>query len=293
MGKTGKLQPTGLIAASALDFSGVAVTRVKVEREDAIAVPLSIIHRKGLKLDGNNPTLLSGYGAYGIRIEPRFTPQWLAWIERGGVMALAHVRGGGEYGDAWHRAGQKLTKPNTWRDFIACAEWLIANGYTDRAHLAGTGGSAGGILIGRAITERPDLFAAAVSNVGMHDTLRAETTANGPPNIPEFGTTRDEEGFRGLYEMSPYHHVQEGTRYPAVLLTTGINDPRVDSWEPGKMAARLQAATSSGKPVLLRVDYAGGHGIGATRNQVSDELVDRFAFLFWQLGVPDFQPKDD
>jgi len=291
-GKTGRLEGTALIARGDLDSSALAVTRGAVRSHDGTRVPLSLIHRKGLKLDGRNPTLMTGYGSYGIRMEPHFTPQWLAWIERGGVIAVAHVRGGGEYGEVWHRAGRKLTKPNSWKDFIACAEWLIEKGYTDRAHLAGMGGSAGGIVIGRAITERPDLFAAAVSNVGMNDVLRFEVTANGPPNVPEFGSVKTEEGFKGLYEMSAYHHVRDGTPYPAVFLTTGINDPRVASWEPGKMAARLQAATSSGKPVVLRVEYAGGHGVGSTADQVTEELADRYAFLLWQMGVPEFQPRD-
>jgi prolyl oligopeptidase len=291
-GKSGAVKATEVLATPGIDLSSVQVTNARVRSHDGTLVPLSIIHRKGLKLDGRHPTLLSGYGAYGISEEPRPSPYWLAWLEHDGVIAVAHVRGGGEYGDEWHGAGQKLTKPNTWMDFIACAEWLIAKGYTDTPHLAGMGGSAGGILVGRAITERPDLFAAAVSNVGMSDTLRAETTPNGPPNIPEFGSTADEAGFRGLLAMSAYHHVRDGTPYPAVLLTTGINDPRVTSWEPGKLAARLQAASSSGKPVLLSVDFAGGHGGSNTREQITNELADRYAFLLWQMGVPEFQPPE-
>jgi prolyl oligopeptidase len=290
-GKTGRLEATALLQPPQLDLLPVTVTRVKVKSHDGVSVPLSIVHRKGLKLDGARPTLLTGYGAYGLRLDPRFNATWTAWLEQGGVMAVAHVRGGGEYGEEWHLAGRKATKPNTWKDFIACAEWLARNGYTDRAHLAGSGGSAGGITIGRAITERPELFSAAVSMVGAHDSLRAELTANGPPNIPEFGSTKTPEGFRALFEMSAYHHVRDATAYPAVLLTTGINDPRVDSWEPGKMAARLQAATASGKPVLLSVDFAGGHGLGSTRDQANDELADRYAFLLWQMGAPGFQPQ--
>jgi prolyl oligopeptidase len=207
------------------------------------------------------------------------------------VLAVCHVRGGGEYGEEWHLAGKERTKPNTWRDFIACAQYLIDHKYTSPARLGGEGGSAGGILIGRAITERPDLFGAAVIDVGMEDTLRSETTANGETNIPEFGTATTAEGFQALYEMSALHHVQDHTAYPAVLLTTGINDPRVDPWMPGKMAARLQAATSSGKPVLLRVDYGGGHGSGSGEKEAQERLADAWSFLLWRFGVPEFQPQ--
>lgn len=264
---------------------------VKVKSDDGTPVPLSIRYRKGLRRDGSHPTLLSGYGAYGhVTSSPGFLPINTAWFERGGVQATCGVRGGGEYGEDWHLAGKGLTKPNTWRDFIACARYVIEMKYTSPAHLAGQGGSAGGILIGRAITERPDLFGAAIIDVGCLDMLRQETTANGVANVPEFGSTKTEDGFKALSAMSSYHHVTDRTPYPAVLLTTGINDPRVDPWESGKMTARLQAATSSGKPVLLRVDYAGGHGIGNTAQQGQESLADEWSFLLWQLGDPAFQP---
>jgi len=252
---------------------------VMVKSHDGTLVPLSIVYKRGLVLNGNNPTLLTGYGSYGKIEYPYFDPSTVAWFERGGVYAVAHVRGGGENGQAWHEAGRKATKPNTWKDFIACAEYLIQEKYTSSAHLGGQGTSAGGILIGRAITERPDLFAAAIINVGMLDALRVETTANGVPNIEEYGSAKDAAGFRALHQMSAFHHVKDGTRYPAVLLTTGANDRRVDAWQPAKMAARLQAATSSGKPVLLRVDYAGGHGSGASRKQQNEQQADTYAFL--------------
>jgi len=183
-----------------------------------------------------------------------------------------------------------LTKPNTWKDFIACAEYLINQKYTSPSRLAIQGGSAGGITIGRSITSRPELFAVAIDGVPMSDVVRAEFTPNGPPNIPEFGTVKEPDGFKALYEMSPYHHVMDGTKYPAVMLTTGFNDPRVVSWEPGKMAARLQAATSSGKPILLRVDYDAGHGIGSTKTQKEEELADEWSFALWQFAVAEFQP---
>jgi prolyl oligopeptidase len=281
-----KLQPAGPYDNPA----NVESVEVKVRSYDGTLIPLSIVHRKDLKLDGSNPTLLSGYGSYGISEAPFFDPTQIAWYEKGGVRATCHVRGGGEYGEEWHLAGKGPTKPNTWRDFIACGEYLVAKKYTSPAHLAGAGGSAGGVLIGRAITERPDLFGAAIINVGLLDALRFETTANGVSNIPEFGSTKTEEGFKALDGMSAYHHVKDQTPYPAVLLTTGINDPRVDSWEPGKMTARLQAATTSGKPVLLRVDYGGGHGGGSGANESQERIADSWSFLLWQFGVPEFQP---
>ncbi|HEX6623521.1 MAG TPA: prolyl oligopeptidase family serine peptidase, partial [Pyrinomonadaceae bacterium] len=289
--RAGRFADTGLQPLGPLDEpADVEAVEVKVRAADGAMIPLSIVHKRGLKLDGNNPTLIHGYGSYGISQLPFFNPQLLAWYERGGVYAVAHVRGGGEYGEEWHRAGQKQTKPNTWRDFNACAEYLVEKRYTSPARLAGMGMSAGGILIGRAITERPDLFRAAVIGVGLTDMLRYEKTANGVPNVAEFGSVKTREGFEALWEMSAYHHVRAGAAYPAVLLSTGINDPRVDPWLPAKMAARLQAATSSGKPVLLRVDYEAGHGVGSTRRQFAEEITDIMTFLLWQFGDPAFRP---
>jgi prolyl oligopeptidase len=279
-----KLQPAGKFDGADLESK-----EVKVKSYDGTLVPLSIVYKKGLKLDGTNPTLLQGYGSYGITEDPYFDPRRIAWYERGGVLAVAHIRGGGEYGEDWHLAGKLLTKPNTWKDFIACAEYLVQQKYTATPRLAIWGGSAGGITIGRSITERPDLFAVAIDAVPMSDVVRAEFTPNGPPNIPEFGTVKEADGFKALYEMSGYHHIKDGTAYPAVMLTTGYNDPRVISWQPGKMAARLQAATSSKKPILLRVDYDAGHGIGSTKSQREEELADEMSFQLWQFGVAGFQ----
>jgi prolyl oligopeptidase len=288
---TKQLKDTGLQPLGKFDDpSDVASDEVKVPSYDGALIPLSIIHRKDIKLDGSNPVLLDGYGAYGITTDPAFNPRRLAWLEQGGILAFAHVRGGGVYGENWHRAGYKLTKPNTWRDFIACGEYLVQQKYTSPRKLAGIGGSAGGILIGRAITERPDLFAAAIDQVGLSDTLRMEFTENGVPNIPEFGSVKTQDGFEDLYTMSSYEHVAPGTPFPAVMLTTGINDPRVAPWEAAKMTARLQAATSSGKPVLLRVDYEAGHGVGNTKTQREKENADEWSFLLWQFGIPEFQP---
>jgi len=281
-----KLQPLGPND----DPSDVVSEEVKVKSWDGVMVPLSIVHKRGLKMDGSNPTLMRGYGSYGITIDPSFDPIILAWLEKGGVYVWAHPRGGGVYGEDWHKWGQKLTKPNTWRDFIACAEYLIDNHYTSTSKLAGQGTSAGGITIGRSFTERPDLFAAAIDRVGVSNAVRSEDTPNGPPNIPEFGTVKTQWGFEDLYAMDAYLHVRDGVHYPAILLTTGWNDPRVASWEPGKMTARLQAATGSGKPVLLRVEYTAGHGMGSTKSQVEDEMADDWSFLLWQFGVAGFQP---
>jgi prolyl oligopeptidase len=283
-----KLQPT----SPNDDATDVESVEVKVSSYDGTQVPLSIAYPRRIRLDGTNPTLLDGYGAYGASMSPYFGRLRLAWHERGGVYAVCHVRGGGEYGEEWHLAGKGSTKPNTWRDFIACAQYLIDKQYTSPGHLAGMGTSAGGILIGRAITDRPDLFRAAVDVSGVSDMLRFETMANGVPNIPEFGSTKTEEGFRSLYAMSPYHHVTDGTAYPAVLLETGSNDPSVDSWQLAKMAARLQAATTSHRPVLLRVEYEAGHGgFGGTEKQLHERRADEWSFLLWQFGVAQFQPK--
>jgi prolyl oligopeptidase len=267
------------------------VSEVVVPSHDGAPVPLAIVHRKGLVLDGKNPTLLNGYGAYGFSMEARYDLASLAWIERGGVMAYANVRGSSAYGDAWYRAGFKATKPNTWKDGIACAQYLIDKKYASPQTLGVWGTSAGGIFVGRAVTAAPQLFAAAVFDVGMMDTLRAESSANGVTNISEFGTVTKPDEFRALLEMSTYHQIKDGTAYPAVLLVHGMNDPRVDIWQSGKAAARLQAASTSGKPVLLRVDEQAGHGIGSTAQQAFSQRADIYSFLLWQFGkLPQAQP---
>ena len=289
--KTLKTEDTRIVPPSPVDFSGIVSEEVKARSADGTLVPLSIVHKRGIPMDGSNPTWLEGYGAYGITIDPSFRPTGLAFLERGGIFAVAHVRGGGEYGEDWHNGGRLLTKQHTIDDFIACAEYLIAKKYTSPAKLAGEGTSAGGITIGGAITQRPDLFAAALDRVGDSDALRSELMASGPANIPEFGTVKEADGFKALYAMDAYQHVKDGTKYPAVLLTTGVNDPRVAPWQAAKMTARLQAATTSGKPILLRVDYDAGHGLGSTKSQRDAELADEVAFLLWQFGVPEFQPE--
>ena len=271
--------------------SDIVAREVRYRSHDGVEVPLSILSRPDVKLDGGNPTILYGYGAYGISDDPFFNPRIYAWIERGGVFAIAHVRGGGVYGDDWHVAGQKTTKPNTWKDAIAAAEWLIANKYTSPEHLGIYGGSAGGIFVGRSITTRPDLFAAAVPVVGVFDAMRFEASANGVANIPEFGTVKKPDEFKALLEMSSYAHVQAGTKYPGVMLVHGVNDIRVDVWESLKFASVLMSATTSGRPVLLRLEYDSGHGQGSTREQLEARTADIWTFMLWQLGDPRFQPK--
>ncbi len=287
-----RIADTGLLPPSPIDTSGYESTEVLAKGRDGVAIPLSIAHRKGLVLDGSHPTWLSGYGSYGVALDPAFQPRRLAWLESGGVFAVAHVRGGGEYGEEWHVAGMKKTKQNSVDDFIACAQYLIDHKYTSPAHLAGEGGSAGGLTIGGAITQRPDLFAAALIRVGFSDAVRIEETPIGRANAREFGSAMVEQEFKYLLAMSPYHHVKDGVRYPAVLLTGAVNDSRIPLWQPAKMTARLQAATASNRPVLLRIADAAGHGFGSgtASSEYNAELADCYAFLLWQL-TPEDKPR--
>jgi prolyl oligopeptidase len=261
----------------------LTVSEVLVPSHDGAQVPLAILHRADLKRGEPHPTLLIGYGAYGFSFEAFFDSRSVAWLERGGVIAYANVRGSGAFGDAWHRAGFKTSKSNTWKDGIACAKYLVDQGYATPKTLGIWGTSAGGIFVGRAVTTAPELFAAAIFDVGMMDTIRSEESANGITNISEFGTVKDPEEFKALLDMSTYHQIKDGVAYPAVMLIHGLNDPRVDVWQSGKAAARLQAASSSGKPVLLRLDGQAGHGVGSTMQQQVSKLADVYAFLLWQF----------
>jgi prolyl oligopeptidase len=272
-----------------IDVSPYESTRIFATAKDGTKIPVSVVYRRGMKRDGSAPALIDAYGSYGITEDAYFRPRFIAWLEQGGVWATAHVRGGGEFGREWHEGGRLLTKHNTWGDLIAAGEHLIADGWTSAAKLAIRGGSAGGITVGRAMTERPDLFAAVISEVGVSNTLRAEFSQNGPPNIPEFGSVTTADGFKGLHAMDAYLHVEDGRKYPAVMLTTGMTDPRVDPWQAAKMAARLQRATASGRPVLLRIDFQAGHGLGSTRAQIDELYGDVFAFILWQAGAAGFQ----
>jgi prolyl oligopeptidase len=246
---------------------------------------MNILRRKGTKMDGKNPTLLTGYGGYGMSSSPGFDLGNRVWFDQGGVYVIANLRGGGEYGEEWHKAGNLTKKQNVFDDFLACAQWLTENKYCDSKTLVIEGGSNGGLLMGAALVQRPDLFAAVVSHVGIYDMLRTELEPNGEFNITEFGTVKDLEQFRALFAYSPYHHVVDGTKYPAVLMTSGDNDGRVNPWQSRKMAARLQAANGSGKPILLRTTSTSGHGIGTALDERIDEEADVWGFILDQLGI--------
>jgi len=288
---TGRVRQLPFVTPGAYDAPDDIMAReIRYRSHDGVEVPMSIVMRKDAKLDGSNPTILYGYGAYGITDDPFLNPRWYAWVQRGGILAFAHVRGGGVFGEEWHMAGRKATKPNTWKDAIAGAEYLIAQGYTSPQRLGIYGGSAGGIFVGRSITERPDLFAAAVPQVGVMDGLRFEFASNGAANIPEFGTVKDPDEFKALLAMSTLHAIRDGTAYPGILFAHGVNDIRVPVSESLKAAARFQQATTSGRPVLLRLEYESGHGQGSTRAQSQERTADIWTFMLWQFGVPDYQP---
>ncbi len=281
---------TNLQKPPKVSFADIESKEVKAVSWDGTMIPVSIIMKKGTKLDGKNPTLLIGYGSYGITITPYFDPTALPWLERGGIIAVAHVRGGGWYGAAWHQAGMKATKINTVFDFIAAGQYLVDHHYTSPAHLAGEGGSAGGITIGGAVAWRPDLFAAAIDSHGDTNALRMQFTPNGPPNEIEFGNVLKLPDFHWIYAMDAMAHIRNGVKYPAVMGVTGANDPRVAPWEVAKFIARLQTASTSGRPDLLRVSYQSGHGIGSTKDQFIRSRADEYTFLLWQLGAKGFQP---
>ena len=287
----GRATPTGLTSKPNIDVSSYETVRAFATAKDGTKIPYSLIHKKGLQRDSNNPTWISAYGSYGTAAyTPAFAGRTLALIDAGFVVGYANVRGGGEYGREWHKAGQLANKPNTWRDLVAVCEELCAQKYTSPRRLAIGGRSAGGITVGRAMTERPDLFAAVIDGVGWSNPLRYVAEQNGYGEEPEWGAIAEESGYRALKSIDSYQAVRDGVAYPAVLLTTGVTDPRVAPFHVAKMTARLQAASKSGKPILLRVDYDAGHGIGSTRAQQDREAADTYAFLLWQTGVTGYQP---
>ena len=276
----------------ALDLSDIVTETVFATAQDGIRIPVSVSHRRDLRHDGSAPTLAEAYGAYGFSYDPVFHPEVMPFLRAGGVWAVAHVRGGGEFGEGWHLAGMGASKPNTWRDFIAAVEALEKDGFTSPGKVVGFGASAGGIMIGRTLTERPDLLAGAVMWAPMANMLRFGTTEGGPANEAEFGSVRTHEGYDSLRAMDAYSHVVDGTNYPAALISIGLNDHRVPSWMGAEMAARLQAASRSGKPVLLRVDDQGGHHVmGASRADIDSQIADMLAFVLQQTGDPAFQPQ--
>ncbi|NNL15668.1 MAG: prolyl oligopeptidase family serine peptidase, partial [Flavobacteriaceae bacterium] len=258
------------------ELNNLIAEEITVESHDGVMVPVSIIHKKGLEMNGNNPAVLYSYGAYGISTSPFFSPIVLAYTMYNGILVVPHIRGGGELGDAWHKAGQKLNKPNTWKDAIATAEYLIKNEYSNSDKISIFGGSAGGILVGRSITERPDLFVAAAPMVGCMNTVRAEETPNGPINTPEFGTIEDPDEFKGLLAMDSYHSLKPGTDYPATLVTAGMNDPRVIAWQPSKFAAKMQHDNKGDSPILFYTNFA-GKNLTVTKCEVITEDTSDFS----------------
>lgn len=286
----GQVQDTGLSPKPPIDLGPFRQTRMFATARDGTKVPITLLHRADWKQDGSNIVLMDAYGSYGSVSDPYFSPRFLPFVEQGGVIATAHVRGGGEYGRDWHLAGQKATKANTWRDVIACAEHLIAENWTRADRLAVEGTSAGGIMATMVMVERPDLFSVIFDRVGSSNTYRMSFTPGGPANFDEFGDPSVEADFKALAAMDGYYQIKDGVKYPALLATAGMTDPRVPPWQGAKISERVRVASSSGKPVLLRVEFEAGHGIGSTRKQADEEWADAFAFIFWQSGDKRYQP---
>jgi prolyl oligopeptidase len=281
----GRAEPTALAERSTADYSGIEVTREWARSKDGTRVPFTVLRKRALGRTGTNPALLTGYGGFGISLSPSFNPTQLVWLEQGGVLAIANLRGGGEFGEDWHKQGMLTQKQHVFDDFIAVAEKLAADKWTGPKRLAIQGGSNGGLLMGAVTTQRPDLFAAVVTHVGLYDMLRSELSPNGAFITTEYGSVKDPEQRKALFAYSPYHHVKDGTLYPPMLFTTGANDPRVDPMHSRKMVARLQAATAGKGPILLRTNANAGHGLDSSLDDRISEATDVFAFLFSMLGV--------
>jgi prolyl oligopeptidase len=267
------------LGAPSSPVSQYIFTVESVTARDGVKVPITLIRRKDAPRDGTVPIIMTAYGAYGTILPTRYTPADIAWLDKGGALAIAHVRGGGEYGEPWHLAGFKTTKPNTWRDVIDCARWLIAQRWTSARRLSIQGKSAGGIAVGRALTEEPRLFGCALLRVSAVNTIRMHKTPVGPANFPEFGNPDDAAEFRNLLEMDSYQHVKPDASYPPVMFTAGMEDGRIPPWQPAKMLARLQEVSCN--PAILRIEQKGGHGLGLTRDQENAERADLFAFAWW------------
>jgi prolyl oligopeptidase len=277
------------VDAPSIDPAAYEVNQEWYHSKDGTRVPMFIVNKKGLKKDGLNPTLLTAYGGFNVSLTPDFKRQAYLWMEHGGVYAVANLRGGAEFGEDWHRAGMLDKKQNVFDDMIAAAEHLIAEKYTDKDHLAIQGGSNGGLLMGAMITQRPDLFRAVVCQVPLLDMLRYQNFQIAKLWIPEYGSSDNPEQFKWLYAYSPYHHVKEGTEYPAILFMTADTDTRVDPMHAKKMAAEMQAEAKNGssktRPILLRIESKAGHGAGKPVTKQIEELTDVYSFLFWQLGM--------
>ncbi|MEO8547166.1 MAG: prolyl oligopeptidase family serine peptidase [Sphingomicrobium sp.] len=283
---SGATQRTALKMTSPISFADASVTRLFAKSKDGTKVPLNVIAKKGVRLDSKNPVLLYGYGGYGVNMTPSFAGAFRRlWLDAGGVYVIANVRGGGEYGDAWHRAGMLTKKQNVFDDFNAAGEDLIRRGYTSHGKLALMGGSNGGLLMGATITQHPALASAVISAVGIYDMVRVELDPNGAFNVTEFGTVKDPAQFRALYAYSPYHHVRKGTAYPAVLMLTGANDGRVNPLHSRKFAAALQQAQGADRPIFLRTSKTSGHGIGSSLDERILEQTDEMMFLLDRIGM--------
>ncbi len=276
-----------------LDFKDFIVEHKEIPSHDGTMVPVIIIRNPLSKKDGNNHTLFYGYGAYGGARGAGFNPNFLTWVAEGGILVFAYVRGGGQKGESWHKAGYKTTKSNTWKDMIATTEYLIKEGYTSLGKSALWGSSAGGILAGRAMTERPDLYKAVIMTSPSLNMIRSEIQPNGQNSIKEFGTVKIKEEFEALLEMNSYHHIEKGINYPGTLVTGGMKDGRVVIWDPAKFVAKLQKANASKAPILFNVDFDAGHG-GKNNSQLKryEIYANAFAFAFWQTGHPDYQPEN-
>jgi prolyl oligopeptidase len=268
-----------------VDSNKFEVKQVWYSSKDGTKVPMFLLYAKGLKLNGNNPVYLTGYGGFNLSLTPAFSTQAVYWAERGGVWAIPNLRGGGEFGEKWHQAGMLEHKQNVFDDFIAAAEWLISNKYTNKDKLAIAGGSNGGLLVGAALTQRPDLFRAVLCSFPLLDMLRYQNFLVARYWTPEYGSAEDAAQFKYLYAYSPYHHVKAGTKYPAVMLWSGDADTRVAPLHARKMTAMLQADNGGPNPILLHYDVKGGHSDARPVSKVVDDVVDQLSFLFWQLGV--------
>ena len=277
------------VDAPSIDPSAFEVQQVWYTSKDGTRIPMFVVHKKGIEKNGKNPTLLTGYGGFNISLKPTFNRSMYLWMEHGGIYAVANLRGGSEFGEDWHRAGMLEKKQNVFDDFIAAGEYLIAQKYTDKNHLAIQGGSNGGLLMGAMITQRPDLFRAVVCAVPLLDMLRYQNFQIAKLWIPEYGSSDDPKQFETLYAYSPYHHVKAGQEYPAILFMTGDTDTRVDPMHAKKMAALMQAEAKNGasptRPILLRIETKAGHGQGKPVTKQIEESTDMYSFLFWQLGV--------
>lgn len=287
---TGEVDDMGLMPPLPFDVSGYEAKRLTAKAKDGTDIPYTIVSRSGLKPTGSNPVLLEAYGSYGYAMVPRFRSGLMPFFDRGGLYVLAGVRGGGEFGRDWHYEGKAETKATTWRDAIAVAEELVRTRITSPQQMTLLGTSAGGVMVGGAVNERPDLFSGAIANVGFMNPIRYVAEQN-YGDIEEWGgPIADAKSFRTMFDLDPYQHVKAGTKYPATLVVSGINDPRAATFHSAKYAARMQAASTSGEPVLLRIDFDAGHGIGSSRSQLDEQWADMLSFVLWQAGVPDFQP---